>query len=70
MVEHLVAGRANKVIASEFDISPTVEIHRAHVMEKMQADSLSDLIQLRSRRASKEAAREASLFGRRSFGSR
>jgi two-component system response regulator FixJ len=45
VLEHLVAGRANKVIAHELDISPrTVEIHRAHLMEKMQARSLSDLI--------------------------
>ena len=47
VLQHLVAGRANKVIAYELDISPrTVEIHRAHLMEKMQARSLSDLIQL------------------------
>ena len=47
VLEHLVAGRANKVIAHELDISPrTVEIHRAHLMEKMQARSLSDLIRL------------------------
>jgi len=45
VLEHLVAGRANKVIAHELEISPrTVEIHRAHLMEKMQARSLSDLI--------------------------
>ncbi len=45
VLEHLVAGRANKVIAHELNISPrTVEIHRAHLMEKMQARSLSDLI--------------------------
>jgi two-component system response regulator FixJ len=47
VLEHLVAGRANKVIAHELDISPrTVEIHRAHLMKKMQARSLSDLIRL------------------------
>jgi two-component system response regulator FixJ len=47
VLEHLVAGRSNKVIAYELDISPrTVEIHRAHLMEKVQARSLSDLIQL------------------------
>ena len=47
VLEHLVAGRSNKVIAYELDISPrTVEIHRAHLMEKMQARSLSDLIRM------------------------
>jgi two-component system response regulator FixJ len=47
VLAHLVAGRANKVIAYELDISSrTVEIHRAHLIEKMQARSLSDLIQL------------------------
>jgi two-component system response regulator FixJ len=43
----LVRGRPNKIIAFELDISPrTVEIHRARVMEKMQAESLSHLIRL------------------------
>lgn len=47
VLEHLVAGRPNKVIAHELGISPrTVEIHRAHLMEKMQARSLSDLVRL------------------------
>ena len=47
VLEHLVAGRPNKIIAYELDISPrTVEIHRAHLMEKMQAKSLSELIRL------------------------
>jgi two-component system response regulator FixJ len=47
VLECLVAGRANKVIAYELNISPrTVEIHRAHVMEKMQARSLSDLVRM------------------------
>ena len=45
VLKHLVAGRPNKVIAFELSISArTVEIHRAHVMDKMQARSLSDLI--------------------------
>jgi two-component system response regulator FixJ len=43
----LILGRPNKVIAFELSISPrTVEIHRARVMEKMQADSLSHLVRL------------------------
>jgi two-component system response regulator FixJ len=43
----LVAGKPNKVIAYDLDISPrTVEIYRANVMSKMQAGSLSELVRM------------------------
>src|SRR5262249_8587885 len=43
----VVAGRANKVIATELGVtSKTVEAHRAHVMQKMRARSLAELVQL------------------------
>ncbi len=43
----LVAGLPNKSIAYDLGISPrTVEVHRARVMEKMEARSLSELIRL------------------------
>jgi two-component system response regulator FixJ len=43
----LVAGKPNKIIAFDHDISPrTVEIYRANVMTKMQASSLSDLVRM------------------------
>lgn len=43
----LIAGHPNKVIALDLKISPrTVEIYRAHVMTKMNADSLSDLVRM------------------------
>ncbi len=43
----LVAGKANKVIAMELNISPrTVEIYRANVMSKMMADSLPALVRM------------------------
>lgn len=45
VLEHIVNGDANKVIAIDLGISErTVEIHRARVMEKMQARSLAQLI--------------------------
>jgi two-component system response regulator FixJ len=41
----MIKGFSNKGIAHDLEISPrTVEIHRAHVMEKMQADSLPSLV--------------------------
>ena len=47
VMEGLVAGKPNKVIAHELGISArTVEIYRANVMAKMQADSLSALVRM------------------------
>ncbi len=41
----VVRGNLNKQIASELNLSTkTVEVHRAHVMEKMEARSLADLV--------------------------
>lgn len=47
VMEELVLGRQNKQIAFDLAISPrTVEIHRAHVLEKMEARTLSQLVRL------------------------
>ena len=47
VLEGLVVGKANKVIAYDLGISPrTVEIYRANVMTKMQAGSLSELVRM------------------------
>lgn len=47
VMELVVAGKPNKVIAAELGLSPkTVEVHRARVMEKMQVDSLAELVRL------------------------
>lgn len=47
VLDGLVAGKANKVIAYDLGISArTVEIYRANVMTKMQADSLSALVRM------------------------
>jgi len=45
IMNEVALGKMNKVIAYELDIpTRTVELHRAHVMEKMQARSLADLV--------------------------
>jgi two-component system response regulator FixJ len=47
VLDGLVLGNANKIIAHELGISPrTVEVYRANVMSKMQAKSLSELIRM------------------------
>ena len=47
VLDFLVEGRLNKVIADRLGISPrTVELHRAHIMDKTGARSLSALVRL------------------------
>ena len=47
ILNRVVEGQANKVIAIELNLSQrTVEAHRSHVMEKMQARSLADLVRM------------------------
>jgi len=47
VLDELVIGNLNKVIAFNLDISPrTVEIHRARAMDKMQARNLAHLVRL------------------------
>ncbi len=47
VLDLVVSGKANKVIAGELGVSQrTVEIHRARVMEKMQARSLAQLVRM------------------------
>jgi len=47
IMDLVIAGKLNKQIAYELDISiSTVEAHRAKVMKKMQAKTLADLIKI------------------------
>jgi two-component system response regulator FixJ len=47
VMDLVVHGKANKVIAGDLDLSQrTVEIHRARVMEKIEASSLAHLVRM------------------------
>lgn len=47
IMDRMIAGQANKVIAIELDISQrTVEIHRSRVMHKMGTHSLAHLVRM------------------------
>lgn len=47
VLRQIVAGQSNKQIARDLDLSPrTVEAHRARVMQKMQANSVAELVSL------------------------
>ncbi|MDM4769117.1 response regulator transcription factor [Solimonas sp. SE-A11] len=47
VAERIVSGDANKVIAIDLDLSErTVELHRARIMQKMEARGLAHLVQM------------------------
>ncbi len=47
VMQQVISGLLNKQIAAELNITEfTVKIHRGHVMRKMQADSLADLVRM------------------------
>jgi len=47
VMDHVIAGKPNKIIAADLGISPkTVEIHRGRVMEKLQLESVAELVRL------------------------
>jgi RNA polymerase sigma factor (sigma-70 family) len=56
----VVAGLLNKQIAAELGISEkTVNVHRAQVMQKMQADSLAQLVRMSEKRGLSYLAAQA-----------
>jgi FixJ family two-component response regulator len=47
VLQRLVRGMSNKSIGEDLSLSiRTIEVHRAHIMEKMQADSLAQLVRM------------------------
>jgi len=47
VMQQVVCGLLNKQIASELNITEfTVKFHRGHIMRKMRADSLADLVRM------------------------
>ena len=47
VMQQVISGLLNKQVAAELKITEfTVKIHRAHVMQKMRADSLADLVRM------------------------
>jgi FixJ family two-component response regulator len=47
VLDLLTLGKQNKVIAQDLGVSPrTIEIHRARVMEKMDAQSVAELVRM------------------------
>jgi FixJ family two-component response regulator len=47
IMQQVISGLLNKQIAAELNITEfTVKIHRGHVMRKMHADSLADLVRM------------------------
>ena len=50
VMTRVVAGRLNKQVAADLGISEiTVKAHRGHMMRKMQADSVADLVRMSAR---------------------
>jgi FixJ family two-component response regulator len=47
VLEHITQGKQNKIIGQELGVSPrTVEIHRARIMKKMNAQSVAELVRM------------------------
>lgn len=47
VMDLVVQGNLNKQIAADLGLSPkTIEVHRAHVMDKMDAGSLAELVRM------------------------
>ena len=57
VMTYVIAGRLNKVIARELEVTEkTIKVHRGRVMKKMEARSLAELVRM-TERAGIEAAK-------------
>jgi FixJ family two-component response regulator len=47
VLKHIAAGESNKEVARSLGISPrTIELHRAHIMTKLAAKNIADLVRI------------------------
>lgn len=47
VLDRLTRGESSKIIAAELDISPrTVDVHRAHIMDKLGVRSIAELVRV------------------------
>ena len=61
VMQQVVSGSLNKQIAAELKITEdTVKFHRGHIMRKMRADSLADLVRMAENLAIRLAQRSSS----------
>src|SRR5690606_33724523 len=66
VLERIVAGRLNKQIAGDLNISiKTVEAHRANIMEKLDVNSVADLMKIAISNAEGTACQLVLSMGRR-----
>ena len=66
VMQQVVSGLLNKQIAAELKITEfTVKFHRGHIMRKMRADSLADLVRM-AREPGNRLAKRSDRASRRS----
>jgi FixJ family two-component response regulator len=63
VLEHVIAGQLNKQTAADLGtVEKTIKVHRARVMEKMQVQSLAELVRLAERVGISRATDQSSVI--------